>query len=89
MTLASTMSKASDADTIQAASDDIDALRDKICVYIGPGKAGPNFNSLRIVADDDVIESGHRDVYTPGGRKRRKARVASVPTAFHCKRHAI
>jgi hypothetical protein len=66
MTLASTKSKAGDANTILATSDDIDALRDKICVYIGPGKAGSNLNGLGIVADDDVIESGHRDVYTPG-----------------------
>jgi hypothetical protein len=66
MRLASTKSKASYANTIQATSDNIDALRDKICVYIGPGKAGPNLDSLRIVADYDVIESGHRDVYTRG-----------------------
>jgi hypothetical protein len=86
MALASTKSKASDANTIQATSDDIDALWDKICVYIVPGKARPNLNGLGIVAYDDVIESGHRDVYTRGWRK---AKVASVPTAFHCKRHAI
>ena len=66
MGLASTKSKASDANTIQATPSNINALRNKICVYISPGKAGPDLDSLRIVADDDVIKSGHRDVYTRG-----------------------
>jgi hypothetical protein len=64
--LASTKSKASDTNTIQATSDNIEALRDKISVYIGPCKPCPNFDSLIIFADDDFIEPGHRDVYTWG-----------------------
>ena len=66
ITLASTKSKASDANTIQATSNNIEALGDKIRVHIGPGEACPNLDSLRMVADDDVIEPGHRDVYTWG-----------------------
>jgi hypothetical protein len=86
MALASTKSKASDADTIKTTSYNIEALGNKICVHISPGKSRPNLNSERIFANDDVIEPGHRDVYTWG---RRKARVGSVPTTFHCKRHMI
>ena len=66
MTLASPKSKACDANTIHATSDNIEAPRNKVCVHIGPGKACPNFDSPRIFADGDVVESGHRDVYTWG-----------------------
>ena len=66
MTLASTKSKASNANTIQATSDNIDALGDKICVYIGPGKTCPDFDSLGTVAHDDIIEPSHRNMYTWG-----------------------
>jgi hypothetical protein len=66
MTLASTKGEASDANTIYATSDNIEAPRDKIRIHIGPGKACSNLNSPRIFADGDVIEPGHRDVYTLG-----------------------
>jgi hypothetical protein len=64
--LASTKSKASNTNTIQATPDDVEALRDKICVYIGPCKPCPDFDGLIIFADNDFIEPGHRDVYTRG-----------------------
>jgi hypothetical protein len=86
MALASTKSKASDADTIQATSDNIETLGNKVCVHISPGKARPNLYSLRIFANDNVVEPRHRDMYTWG---RRKARVGSLPTTFHRKRHTI
>ncbi len=63
ITLASTKGEAGHANTIQATSDNIEALRDKIRVYIGPCKPCPDFDSLTIFADDDVIEPGHQDVY--------------------------
>jgi hypothetical protein len=66
LALASTKSKASDANTIHPSSDNIEALRDKICVHIGPGKARPDLDGPRIFADDGVIEAGHRDMYTWG-----------------------
>jgi hypothetical protein len=44
MALASTKGKASDADTIQATSDNIEPLGDKICVHISPGKACPDLD---------------------------------------------
>jgi hypothetical protein len=66
MALASTKSKASDANAIRATSDNIEALGDEISVHIGPRKARPNFDGLTTFADDDVIEPGHRDVYTCG-----------------------
>ena len=85
MSLASTQGKASDANTIHATADNIEALRDKIFVHIGPGKACPDLDGPGIFADDDVIEAGHRDMYTFG---RRKARVDIVSTTFHRERHA-
>jgi len=66
MALASAKSKASDANAIRATSDNIEALGDKISVHIGPRKARSNLDSLITFADDDVIEPGHRDVYTCG-----------------------
>jgi hypothetical protein len=66
MALTSTKSKASDTNTIRASSDNIEALGDEISVHIGPQKARPNLDSLITFADDDVIEPGHRDVYTCG-----------------------
>jgi hypothetical protein len=66
MALTSTKSKASDANTIRAAFDNIEALGDEISVHIDPRKARPNLNSLITFADDDVIEPGHRDVYAYG-----------------------
>ena len=66
MSLASAESKASDANTVYATSSNTEALRDKICVHIGPGKAGPNLDSPRIFANSDVIEPGHRDLYAWG-----------------------
>jgi hypothetical protein len=60
--LASTESEASDADTIQATSDNIEALGDEIFVHIGPRKARPNLDSTTVFTDDNVIEPGHRDV---------------------------
>ena len=66
MSLASTQGKACDANTIHASSDNIEALRDKIFVHIGPGKACSNLDGPSIFADDDVIEAGHRDMYALG-----------------------
>jgi len=60
--LASTESKASDANTIQATSDNIEALGDEIFVQIGPREARPNLDSPTVFTDDNVIELGHRDV---------------------------
>ena len=65
ITLASTKSKASDTNTIQATSDNIKALGNKICVYVGPCKPCPDFDGF-IFAEDDVIEPGHRDVDPSG-----------------------
>jgi len=58
--------KASDASPVNASSDNIETLWDEIGVHIGPRKARSNLNSPIIFADDDVIESGHRDLYTSG-----------------------
>ena len=66
VTLTSTKSKACDTDTIQATSDNSEALRNKILVHIGPCKPCPDFDSLIIFTNDDVVEPGHRDVYTRG-----------------------
>jgi hypothetical protein len=66
MSLASTQGKASDANTIHATADNIEALRNKVFVNIGPGKACPDLDSPGISADGDVIEAGHRDMYTLG-----------------------
>jgi hypothetical protein len=86
MALTSTKSKASDANTIRASSDNIEALGDEIFVHIGPRKARPNLDSLITFADDDVIEPGHRDVYTCGWWK---AWVGGVSRTFHCEWDAI
>jgi hypothetical protein len=86
MALTSTKGKASDANTIQATSDNIEAVGDEISVHIGPRKARPNLDSLATFADGDVIEPGHRDVHTCGGRK---AWVGGVSTTFHRKWDAI
>jgi hypothetical protein len=64
--LASTEREASDANTVQATSDNIETLGDKISIHVGPGEARSNLDSPMIFADDDVIEPGHRDVYTWG-----------------------
>jgi hypothetical protein len=64
--LASTESEASDANTIQATSDNIEAFGDKIFVHIGPRKARPNLDGPRVFTDDNVIEPGHRDVNPSG-----------------------
>jgi hypothetical protein len=64
MKLTSPKSKAGDANTIDATSDNIKALGDKIRIHIGPCEACSNLDSLRIFADCDVFEPGHRDVYT-------------------------
>jgi hypothetical protein len=66
MALTSTKSNTSDANTIRATSDNIEALGDEISVHISPRKARPNLDSLTTFADGDVIEPGHRDVYTCG-----------------------
>jgi hypothetical protein len=84
--LTPTKGKASDANTIQATSDNIEAVGNEISVHIGPRKARPNLDSLTTFADGDVIEPGHRDVYTCG---RRKAWVGGVSTTFHCEWDAI
>jgi len=63
VTLTSTKSKASNANAIQATSDNGETLGDKMCVYVGPCKPCPNFDSLIIFANYDVIEPGHRNVY--------------------------
>jgi hypothetical protein len=64
--LASTKGEASDANAIYATSDNIETLRDKIRIHIGPGKACSDLDSPRIFTDGDVIEPGHRDVNTLG-----------------------
>jgi hypothetical protein len=64
--LASNESEVSDANTVYATSSNTEALRDKICVHISPGKTCPDLDSPRIFANDDVIEPGHRDLYTWG-----------------------
>jgi len=62
--LASTEREASDANTVQATSNNIETLGDKIFIHVGPGKARSNLDNPMIFADDDISEPGHRDVYT-------------------------
>jgi hypothetical protein len=83
--LASTNSKASNTNTIQATSDNIEALRDKICVYIGPCKFCPDFG-LIIFANDDFIEPGHRRYVHLVDEK---PGLVGMATAFYRKRNAI
>jgi hypothetical protein len=64
LALASTKNKAGDANSIHASSGDTEALRDKICVHIGPGKACPDLDGPGIFVDGDIVEPGHRDMYT-------------------------
>jgi hypothetical protein len=59
-------SKASDADTIQAIFDNIEAPRDEIFVHIGPRKARSNLDSPTVFTDDNVIELNQRDVNSWG-----------------------
>jgi hypothetical protein len=59
MALTSSKSKASDANTIQATSENIEALGGEISVHVGPCKARPNLDSMTTFTDDDIIEPGH------------------------------
>jgi hypothetical protein len=61
--LTSTKGQASDTNPIQATSDNIEALGDKVPIDICPGQPCPNVDSHRVFMNDNIPESGHGYVY--------------------------
>jgi hypothetical protein len=84
--LASTKGQASDANAIQATSDNIEALWDEVIIDIGPGKPSPDLDRPRVFTDDNLLEPRHGYVYAAGWRK---AAIDSMTTTFDRERHAI
>jgi hypothetical protein len=83
--LTSTKGQASNTNTIQATSDNIETLGDKVLINLGPGKPCPNVDCLRVFMNDNFPESGHGYVHAFG---RRKAKVDGMSTALNRKGHA-
>jgi len=61
--LTSTKGQASDTNAIQATSDNIEALGNKVIIDICPGQPCPNVDGHRVFMKENISESGHRYVY--------------------------
>jgi hypothetical protein len=75
--LTSTKGVTADADAVDATPSDSETFREEIRVYFRPVKPRTDFDDPLFLIDDDVFETGHRDLYT---RRRGKARVQVVPS---------
>jgi uncharacterized protein YydD (DUF2326 family) len=58
--------QASDANAIQATSDNIEALWDEVIIDIGPGKPCSDLNRLRVFMNRNFIETRRGYVYAVG-----------------------
>jgi len=62
----STKGKTADADAVDATPNDVETFGDQIRVHICPGKSCPDFDGPLFLVEDDVSETGHRDLDTGG-----------------------
>ena len=77
--------KTTDADTVDATPDNAQTLGDEVRVHICPSEARTDFDSPLFLIEDDIFETGHRDLDTRG---RGKPRVSGMSRTFDRKRSA-
>jgi hypothetical protein len=83
--LTSTKGQASNTNTIQATSGNIEAPGGYVFIDLGPGKPCSDVDRPRVFMNDNFLESGHGYGYPFG---RRKAGVGRMSAALNWKGHA-
>lgn len=58
--------KTADADAVEATPNDVETFGDEVLVHFCPGKPRSDFDGPLFLVEDDVFETGHRDVDTRG-----------------------
>ena len=68
--------KTTDTDAINVTPNNVETFGDEVRVHISPGEACSDFDSPLFLVEDDVSETGHRDL---DARGRGKTRVSGMP----------